>query len=96
LSTGAFCDVLKKAARASALLATAHRRDLFLRVLEQTRRRYQFVVVGYAVMPEHFHLLISEPENGDPSVVMKVVKQRFTRLVRKKVLIDAAGTLAGV
>ena len=35
-------------------------------------------------MPEHFHLLISEPEKGDPSVVMKVVKQRFSRLVRKK------------
>jgi hypothetical protein len=29
-------------------------------------------------------LLISEPEKGDPSVVMKVVKQRFSRLVRKK------------
>ncbi|MFY9845534.1 MAG: transposase [Terriglobales bacterium] len=30
-------------------------------------------------MPEHFHLLITEPEKGDPSVVMKVVKQRFAR-----------------
>ena len=30
-------------------------------------------------MPEHFHLLITEPEVGDPSVVMKVVKQRFAR-----------------
>jgi len=28
-------------------------------------------------------LLISEPERDDPSVVMKVVKQRFARLVRK-------------
>ena len=35
-------------------------------------------------MPEHFHLLMSEPEKGDPSVVMKVVKQRFARLVRKR------------
>jgi putative transposase len=35
-------------------------------------------------MPEHFHLLISEPEKADPSVVMKVVKQRFARRVRKK------------
>ena len=26
-------------------------------------------------MPEHFHLLVSEPERGDPSVVMKVLKQ---------------------
>ena len=30
-------------------------------------------------MPEHFHLLIGEPEKGDPSVVMKVVKQKFAR-----------------
>jgi REP element-mobilizing transposase RayT len=56
---------------------------LFLKVLEQARRRYRFTVVGYVVMPEHIHLLISEPESGDPSVVMKVVKQRFARLVRK-------------
>jgi putative transposase len=45
---------------------------------------YQFVVVGYVVMPEHFHLLISEPEQGDPSVVMKVLKQRFARQVSKQ------------
>jgi len=70
--------------RRRPILGTARRRDLFLKILEQTRRRYQFVVVGYVVMPEHFHLLISEPEKGDPSVVMKVVKQRFARLARKK------------
>jgi putative transposase len=34
-------------------------------------------------MPEHFHLLITEPETGDPSVVMKVVKERFSRQVKK-------------
>ncbi len=33
-------------------------------------------------MPEHFHLLITEPEIGDPSVVMKVLKERFTRKLR--------------
>jgi REP-associated tyrosine transposase len=70
--------------RRRSLLGTARRRDLFLKVLEQTRHRYQFVVVGYVVMPEHFHLLMSEPDKGDPSVVMKVLKQRFARLVRKR------------
>jgi len=45
------------------------------------RCRYGFAVVGYVVMPEHFHLLISEPEKGDPSVVMQVLKQRFARQV---------------
>ena len=64
-----------------ALLASAARRDLFLEILEQVRRGYSFVVIGYVVMPEHFHLLISEPEKGNPSVVMQVLKQRFARRV---------------
>jgi len=65
-------------------LATPERGDLFLRVLEAARRRYRFVVVGYVVMPEHFHLLMSEPQRDNPSVVMKVIKERFTRLLRRR------------
>ena len=57
-------------------LNTASSRDRFLSVLEQTRRRYRFVVVGYVVMPEHVHLLITEPEVGNPSTVLQVLKQR--------------------
>ncbi len=59
------------------VLGSARRRDLFLKILEQVRQRYGFVVAGYVVMPEHFHLLISEPAKGNPSVVMQVLKQRF-------------------
>jgi putative transposase len=62
-------------------LANPQRRDLFLQVLEDARHRYQFVVVGYVVMPDHIHLLLSEPERGTPSTVMQVVKQRFARQV---------------
>jgi REP element-mobilizing transposase RayT len=51
-------------------LANAVDRDLFLRVLEEVRERHDFVVVGYVVMPEHIHLLMSEPEVGSPSLVM--------------------------
>ena len=32
-------------------------------------------------MPEHIHLLISEPDRGTPSTVMQVLKQRFARRV---------------
>src|ERR1700679_2361423 len=62
-----------------ALLGTPQNRDLFLEVMERVRRRYRFVVVGYVVMPAHGHLLFSEPERGDPLVVMKVLKQSFAR-----------------
>jgi REP-associated tyrosine transposase len=65
------------------LLGSAQARDLFVRVLEQVRRRYHFVVVGLVVMPEHVHLLISEPERGTPSTVMQVVKQSFARRLRR-------------
>jgi REP-associated tyrosine transposase len=66
------------------LLNTPRRRNLFLDLLEQTRQRYRFVVVGFVVMPEHFHVLISEPEKGTPSTVMQVVKQRFARQVLRE------------
>jgi len=49
-------------------LGTAQRRDLFLTILEESRQKYRFVVHGYVIMPEHFHLLMTEPEEGDPSV----------------------------
>jgi len=65
-------------------LASASRRDLFLQILEETRQRYGFVVAGYVVMPEHIHLLLSEPERGTPSTIMQVVKQRFARRVLGK------------
>ena len=56
------------------LLSTARSRDCFLSILEQTRQRYRFVVVGYVLMPEHFHSLVTEPEVGNPSTVMQVLK----------------------
>jgi putative transposase len=62
-------------------LGTARRRDPFLTVLEQVRRRYQFVVLGYVVMPEHIHLLISEPQEKTPSTVMQALKLGFARRV---------------
>lgn len=56
------------------LLGSARNRNLFLHVLEDVRRR-----VGYVVMPEHIHLLLSEPERGNPSVIMQALKQGFAR-----------------
>ena len=65
-------------------LSAARCRDRFLTILEQTRQRYRFVVVGYVVMPEHIHLLFTEPEVGTPSTVMQVLKQRTARALFPK------------
>jgi putative transposase len=66
------------------LLGSAQARNLFLEILESVRRRYRFVVVGYVVMPEHVHLLLSEPERGDPSKVMQAIKQGFARKLSRQ------------
>ena len=70
------------------LLARPQHRDLLLEILENVRRRYRFVAVGYVVMPEHMHLLLSEPECGDPSKVMQAIKQGFARRILGKLRDD--------
>ena len=70
--------------RRRPLLGTARKRDVFLKILDEVRRRYHFSLVGYVVMPEHIHLLISEPKMGNPSTVMQALKQRVSRSLRRK------------
>jgi putative transposase len=51
-------------------LGTAKTRNEFLRALDEVRMKYGFALVGYVVMPEHVHLLMSEPKIGTPSTVV--------------------------
>ena len=71
--------------RRKPLLGTARARDVFLRCLEKIRRLYRFDVIGFVVMPEHVHLLLGEPERGNPSVVMQALKQAVaSKLLRPR------------
>jgi putative transposase len=64
------------------LLRTIRARNLFVKALGAIRDRYNFSLVGYVVMPEHVHLLVSEPPKCTPSLVLKVLKQRVARDLR--------------
>lgn len=70
--------------RRQAWLKSSRRRNIFLEILEQVRKKYRFILAGYVVMPEHFHLLMSEPRTGTPSTVMQVLKQRVARRLLPK------------
>ncbi len=67
------------------LLKTARARNVFLIVPAEVRTRYQFAVIGYVVMPEHVHLLLSDPAKRDPSIVVQVLKQRVSRRLRRRI-----------
>jgi putative transposase len=65
------------------LLGTPEARHLFVHALGKIRERYKFRLVGYVVMPEHVHLLISEPAQSTPSAVLQALKQRVSRDLRR-------------
>ena len=61
------------------LFSVPARCDLFLETLERVRRRYRLVVLGYVVMPEHVHLLVSEPQRDNLSTAVQALKLSFVR-----------------
>jgi putative transposase len=63
------------------LLASAGARDVFEENLERARRWYGFYVCGYVVMPEHVHLLVSEPERSRLCTAIQMLKQNVARRV---------------
>ncbi len=63
----------------TTLLARAEARDIFQQELERVRRWYGFVIAGYVVMPEHVHLLVSEPERTLLATALQMLKQMAAR-----------------
>jgi putative transposase len=70
--------------RRQPYLGAARARGRFVKILDEVRSRYQFQLLGYVVMPEHVHLVISEPRKGTPSKVLQVLKQRVSRALRRR------------
>ncbi len=53
--------------------------DLFVNCLERTRTKYRFRLYGYVVMPEHVHLLMSEPEREVLATAIQALKISVAR-----------------
>lgn len=53
--------------------------ELFVQVLEQMRCRFALCVYGYVVMPDHVHLLLSEPQRGLLADAMHYLKLSFAK-----------------
>jgi putative transposase len=61
------------------LLASSCAMHQFEVALELSRVLYDFYVTGYVVMPEHVHLLISEPQRGTVASAVQAIKQSVAR-----------------
>ena len=65
--------------RRQPFLDCARTRNLFESALERTRLGYQFFVTGYVVMPEHVHMLVSEPRRSTLASAIQALKQSVAR-----------------
>ena len=70
--------------RRMALLGTVPARNVFVRALDEVRRKYDFALAGYVVMPEHVHLLVGEPKSTNPSTVIHSLKLRVSKRMRRR------------
>src|ERR1700739_115495 len=64
------------------LLDPSAAKQTFERELERVRVWYGCYITGYVVMPEHVHLLISEPERTKLSIALQMLKQNAARKLR--------------
>ena len=54
-------------------------RGTFEAALERVRKEYELGVYGYVLMPEHVHLLLSDPERGTLAQAIQSLKQGMAR-----------------
>ena len=57
-------------------------RIVFEEILERLRQRHQFYVFGYVLMPEHVHLLLSEPRRYPLATTLNVLKAETSKLLK--------------
>ena len=70
--------------RRRANFTSAETCDLFLVCLEAMRRRFAMCVYGFVVMPEHVHLLLSEPQQRTLADAMHYLKLSFAKRLRRR------------
>ena len=59
-------------------------RIVFEEALEKLRKRHQFFVLGYVLMPEHVHLLLTEPKLQPVATTLSVLKGETSKLLKGK------------
>jgi putative transposase len=59
-----------------------HARIAFVETLEKLRQRLQFLLFGYVLMPEHVHLLLSEPKMQSLGTTLSVLKGETSKVLK--------------
>jgi REP element-mobilizing transposase RayT len=75
---GAIHHVMNRGARREPVFVSDEANALFLGLLEVIAKKYAIVIHGYALMPNHYHLLIQAPR-GNLAAPMRHLIANFTK-----------------
>jgi REP element-mobilizing transposase RayT len=79
----AFYHVTSRGNQRDKIFYDAVDREKFLEILSRTKERYGFLLHGYALMDNHYHLLIETPK-ANLSQIMQNINTSYTVYVNRK------------
>lgn len=80
---GAWYHVLNRGRRKEDIFFQDADRKLFFKLIEEATRLYKLEVHAYALMSNHYHLLVCTPE-GNLSKIMRHINGTYTQTINKK------------
>lgn len=60
-------------------LKNAHTRNLFIEHLDAARKKHEFRLLGYVVVPDHVHLVLYPPDGMKLGLVVREIKSKSAR-----------------
>jgi putative transposase len=63
-------------------LKASEPKEILEQVIERTRRSHNLSIYAYVLMPEHVHLLLTEPEDRILSSTIRVLKGESSKLLK--------------
>ncbi len=69
--------------RRARLFDSERFRRQFVATLAGLRGELSFKIIGYVLMPEHFHVLIWPSQRADPSRIVQSLKERTAKFILK-------------
>jgi putative transposase len=81
-SSGQFHFVTFSCHKRQPSLARSAGYAVFEHALERVRQTHSLVIAGYVLMPEHVHLLVSEPQAGSLAAAIQALKQETSKKLK--------------
>ena len=81
--TGQFHFLTFSCYKRQPLLAERNGYSIVEQALERVRQSHELHIAGYVLMPEHVHLLVSEPQSGSLAGAIQALKQETARKLKQ-------------